>query len=252
MDEIDISLEAGWEGDPKIFVDALVKARFLDSNGNGEYHIHDWEEHQPWVVHAKERSEIARRNALIRWSKEQYANGMQTACDSHTDRNAPTPTPTPIPLKPPIVPQKSDAERIKSDEVGGGGSPTKPKETIKDPKGVEYEIPKCDHQGVIDLYHEILPMMPSVNLWEGNSRKQLAARWKEQFIRRTQKGKPGGLPFWRWYFQYIRKSDFLTGRKAKTRDLGWNCSLRWLVNPTNFQKVVNGEYHSIEKKEEDD
>jgi 5-methylcytosine-specific restriction endonuclease McrA len=70
MDEVDIAFEAGWDGDPHVFVEAMVKAKVIDRNGEGVYKIHDWEEHQPWVAHKKERSEIARANAEKKWSSK--------------------------------------------------------------------------------------------------------------------------------------------------------------------------------------
>ena len=69
MDEEDIALEAGWEGDPQEFVEALIKCGFLDQLEDGTYKIHDWEEHQPWAAGAKERSERARRAAKAKWER---------------------------------------------------------------------------------------------------------------------------------------------------------------------------------------
>ncbi|MCK8604397.1 hypothetical protein [Desulfoferrobacter suflitae] len=47
---LDIALEAGWEGDPEEFVGKLVQVGFLDVLEDGTYALHDWEEHQPFVV----------------------------------------------------------------------------------------------------------------------------------------------------------------------------------------------------------
>ncbi|HFQ92036.1 MAG TPA: hypothetical protein ENK29_04070 [Chromatiales bacterium] len=44
-DEIDIALEAGWDGDPQEFVDALLKVGFLDRDEDGVYSLHDWLDH---------------------------------------------------------------------------------------------------------------------------------------------------------------------------------------------------------------
>lgn len=54
-DPLDSAIEARWDGDPQEFVDALVRVGFLDILDNGTYALHDWEEHQPFVVKAKER-----------------------------------------------------------------------------------------------------------------------------------------------------------------------------------------------------
>ena len=100
MDEFDIALEAGWDGDPKVFVDALVECKLLDKNGYG-YILHDWEEHQPWVVHAPERTAKARNAAQARWNN---ATSMLRACNEQSTSNAPSPIPSPKPI--PIPYQK--------------------------------------------------------------------------------------------------------------------------------------------------
>lgn len=83
-DATDIADAAGWpeDKDPKKLVDALIEARWVDSD-NGCYHMHDWEEHQPWICQAKERSAIARHAAQQRWLKH-------VACTPHARGNAPT------------------------------------------------------------------------------------------------------------------------------------------------------------------
>lgn len=73
MDEVDIALEAGWEGDPGQFVEALRKAGFLDLTEEG-WKLHDWEEHQPWATKAEERSTQARKAADARWAKVRQAS----------------------------------------------------------------------------------------------------------------------------------------------------------------------------------
>ena len=61
MDETDIALEAGWTGDANFFVQALMEAGLIERLESGKYAIHDWEEHQGYVVHAPERKEKARK-----------------------------------------------------------------------------------------------------------------------------------------------------------------------------------------------
>jgi 5-methylcytosine-specific restriction endonuclease McrA len=62
----DIALAAGWEGDAAQFVEALVNAGLLEE-AEGVYRLHDWEDHQPWVCKAPQRSEGARRSAAAKW-----------------------------------------------------------------------------------------------------------------------------------------------------------------------------------------
>ena len=105
-DDIDIADAAGWEGDPANWVDALIECRFLELS-DGVYRLHDWEDHQGWVVNAPARIQAARKAAQARWDKRNGVNNaknkseqcesMRGACEPHTKGNAPNPTPSPSP-----------------------------------------------------------------------------------------------------------------------------------------------------------
>lgn len=97
MDAMDVALEAGWEDDPEKFVSAMRESGFLDQDGNGTYRLHDWEDHQPWVVDSEKRSAKAKKAAETRWGKAEakpnqsskHARSMQQAQNEHTKSNAP-------------------------------------------------------------------------------------------------------------------------------------------------------------------
>lgn len=96
--------------------------------------------------------------------------------------------------------------------------------------------PACPHQQLIELYHEVLPMGTRVNVWSDANAKHLQTRWREKAARQD-------LDWWRRFFEYVAKSEFLTGRtSARDRD-PFVVSLGWLVKAENFAKVVNGTYH---------
>ena len=107
MDAIDVALEAGWQDDPETFVAALLKVGFLETDASGNYVLHDWPDHQGFVVHSPSRSEKARKAAAARWEGNkpcQNAPSMQQACSEHAasmlphaSSNAPSPTPIPSP-----------------------------------------------------------------------------------------------------------------------------------------------------------
>jgi hypothetical protein len=96
MDEIDIALEAGWEGDPQQFVTALVECGFLEKTDNGAYALHDWSDHQGYAIHAERRKANARNAAAARWNARQES-AMREACGGHTEGNLPSPLPSPVP-----------------------------------------------------------------------------------------------------------------------------------------------------------
>lgn len=66
MDALDIALMAGWPGDPEKFCEDLQLAGFLDMRADRVFVLHDWAEHQPWVVGSEERRSSARKAANIR------------------------------------------------------------------------------------------------------------------------------------------------------------------------------------------
>ena len=96
MDEIDIALEAGWEGSPQQFAAALVECGFLEKAENGAYALHDWSAHQGYAIHAERRKANARNAAAARWNARQE-NGTRAACGQHTEGNPPSPLPSPDP-----------------------------------------------------------------------------------------------------------------------------------------------------------
>lgn len=88
----------------------------------------------------------------------------------------------------------------------------------------------CPHQKIIDLYHKNLPMLTRVRVWSDKRKSALRTRWKEEEKRQN-------LEYWDRLFKYIAKSDFLTGRASQ-----WQCDLEWIVNSTNFVKIIEGKY----------
>jgi len=66
MTDEDIEIAAEWIGQPGILVPALVNVGFLDGE-NDCYRIHDWADHQPYIVERPQRSKAARRAAEAKW-----------------------------------------------------------------------------------------------------------------------------------------------------------------------------------------
>ncbi|MDI6798019.1 MAG: hypothetical protein QMD09_13800 [Desulfatibacillaceae bacterium] len=66
-DEQDIADEAGWEGEPAVFVNALLEIGFLDRLPDSSFAIHNWEKHNPWAAGFGHRSRLAKKAAALRW-----------------------------------------------------------------------------------------------------------------------------------------------------------------------------------------
>lgn len=99
----DLEIAAGWTGDAGRLVETLEDLELLDRGGDC-YVIHDWEDHQPWVVNAEKRSRKARKAALARWVGGKNATSTEKQCSEHKDSmlgasktDAPSPSPSPSP-----------------------------------------------------------------------------------------------------------------------------------------------------------
>lgn len=103
-------------------------------------------------------------------------------------------------------------------------------------------LPACPVDELVSLYHRHLPTLPRVEILNDTRRKQLAARWREvvadEEIARADDPKIAGIEWFGWFFEHAAKSAFLTG-KAKD----WRASFDFLVAPSNFAKVIEGNYH---------
>ena len=95
----------------------------------------------------------------------------------------------------------------------------------------------CPYQGIVDLYHSLLPGLPRVKELTAARKGYLKARWMENSDRQS-------LSWWESFFKtYVLPSDFLQGR-VPGRDGGkpFKADLEWLTRPNNFVKVHEGRY----------
>jgi hypothetical protein len=73
MDDEDIALAAGWDGDSEHLMQTLVKVGWLDETPDG-YRVHDWEQHNEWAAKAEDRSEYFRDLAAKRKRKGRFSS----------------------------------------------------------------------------------------------------------------------------------------------------------------------------------
>jgi len=99
----DIAEAANWNEEADCFIDAMVDSGFIDREGN-QLIIHDWADHQPWVVGAKERSERAKiagkasaKARLKKYGTTQPPNDSRTGSSKTVLNSTRTPSPTPSP-----------------------------------------------------------------------------------------------------------------------------------------------------------
>lgn len=157
----------------------------------------------------------ATANAMANATEDAMANVVANA--SQTDAPSPSPSPITTGAKAPV-------------------SATKP--------------PPCPHLKLLELFGKNLPMLPQPKpeLWDGKNARAMQARWRWLLTAEKRNGaryatsEADGLDWFDRFFGYVAKSDFLTGRNGR-----WmNCDLGWLMNQTNFAKVVQGNYENRE------
>jgi hypothetical protein len=150
---------------------------------------------------------------------DSQADAERTLNERSADVELPTPTPTPTPIKEYICPPEGEL----------------------DPK-----IPDCKHSEVISLYHQHLPTLRRVEVWNAARQGYLRQRWREVALELAQ-SKPIDsshvLDWWGDFFQHINKSKFLTGKVNSKDGRAFAADLEWILKPSNFVKIVEGKYH---------
>ena len=125
----------------------------------------------------------------------------------------------------------------------------KPDISICPPSGepeVGNGLPKCNHQGVIDLYHKHLPTLRKVEVWNDARKGYLRQRWREvadELSKTKVIGAPDILGWFAEFFDHIGTSRFLTGKVNSKDGRAFVADLEWILKPSNFAKIVEGKYH---------
>lgn len=87
------------------------------------------------------------------------------------------------------------------------------------------------HKAIIALWHEILPELQGIKVWNTTRKTLLKARWSEEPERQN-------LDWWKKFFEYIRTCPHLMGKN----DRSWQATLPWILKADNFAKVIEGNY----------
>lgn len=154
------------------------------------------------------RSRSGNRSAIYRLKEFAVQNQYQNV-PQYDPQSEPQPVPQPDPQSEPI--NKQNENKTKED-------PPKP------PKGA-----RIDYQGIVNLFHECCPSLPKVQGLTEGRKKAIKARCNDKAT----------VEDFRDVFTKAEASDFLTGRSDKA----WSgCGFDWLLRPSNWQKVREGNY----------
>jgi len=98
--------------------------------------------------------------------------------------------------------------------------------------------PKCDPQAIVDLFNKTLPGLPQVAMLTKDRKSKISARWNESDVHQD-------LDFWADFFALVGESEFLMGKGgARNGAKPFRATFDWLIAPSNFVKVVEGNYNA--------
>ena len=90
---------------------------------------------------------------------------------------------------------------------------------------------------IVEIYHKILPTLRKTEKLTEKRKGNIRQRWAEDLP---------ALNNWENYFDYVSQSDFLMGRVESNSDRPpFRADLEWLINPSNFVKILEEKYHGI-------
>ncbi len=168
------------------------------------------------IARTREKSKKASESAKVRWGgKGRDANALPLDSDSNATHN-------PLP--------------ITQDPIN--------KEAKASLSGTAF--PPCPHQEILKLWAKHLPHLAQPRVWEGARQAAMRSRW-------VQAGKPStfspngyktvseGLAWWDSFFAYIA-NDTKLAKGFESQGRVWMPDLEWVVNASNFAKIVDGKY----------
>lgn len=106
------------------------------------------------------------------------------------------------------------------------------------------QVPPCPYAELVKAYGEKLPSLPQVAVLNEARRRTMNARWRE-VVTAEKYSQTEGIEYFRDFFEHCSRSPFLMGRAPPSPGRRpFRADLDWLLNPTNFVKVIEGKYHN--------
>ena len=107
-------------------------------------------------------------------------------------------------------------------------------------------FPPCPHTELLKLWGKNLPHLTQPRTWEGNRQTNMRQRWVQAakpsaYSPEGYKTTEEGLKWWDSFFGYIA-NDTSLANGFETKGRTWRPDLEWVVNATNFQKIIDGKY----------
>jgi hypothetical protein len=179
---------------------------------------------------------ISNDNTPNAWDKRQYASDSSAErVSAHRERKKQLCNVT-------VTPPETETEtekNIKALEISDENFALSDKTSKTDSDNFKIHASKdnCPHEAIISIYHEKLPELTRVAVWNEHRRTLLRSRWREDPARQT-------TDWWERLFGYVSKSDFLMGRTETPGRKTFAADLEWILKPSNLVKIIEGKYHA--------
>ena len=107
-------------------------------------------------------------------------------------------------------------------------------------------FPPCPHTELLKLWGKHLSHLTQPRTWEGSRQANMRQRWVQAakpsaYSPEGYKTTEEGLKWWDSFFGYIA-NDTSLANGFETKGRTWRPDLEWVVNATNFQKIIDGKY----------
>lgn len=104
----------------------------------------------------------------------------------------------------------------------------------------------CPQEEILKLWAKHLPNLAQPRSWEGTRRANTKQRWNQAskssaYSPQGYKTEAEGIKWWDSFFNYIAQDTKLSNG-FETAGRTWRPDLEWVMNATNFQKIIDGKY----------
>jgi uncharacterized protein YdaU (DUF1376 family) len=104
----------------------------------------------------------------------------------------------------------------------------------------------CPQEEILKLWAKHLPHLAQPRSWEGTRRANTKQRWNQAsrpsaYSPDGYQTEAAGIKWWDSFFGYIARDTSLSNG-FETSGRTWRPDLEWVVNATNFQKIIDGKY----------
>ena len=193
---------------------ASVLHEYFEQTENGWIHHRADRE----ISKAGDKSSKASESAKARWNRAKDANALRTQSEGNATHNT--------------LHKTQDTEHnIKEGKPSLSGT----------------AFPPCPHTELLKLWGKHLPELVQPRTWEGNRQSNMRQRWIQaskpsSYSPDGYKTTEEGLRWWDSFFGYIA-TDTSLPKGFDTKGRTWRPDLEWVVNATNFQKIIDGKYN---------